>query len=172
MRSLITPAVFLLGMLAPGLLCCQQLRPCHMRDLAMRDLGGKVAGGGTVVTDFVLINGGGQACTLASYPAAELLNGKGNVLTGARFKHEPGVFPGPQNQPMRTLRLQPGGHAWFQVWTYDGTGSADVSQCSIVKKIRIALPDDTLQLGKTLPFWACLEGQLRISFLVPGAPPG
>jgi len=172
MKLQLARTVFLLGLLAGSLLQCQRLPPCHMRDLAIRDdLGGGVAGGGRVVTDFILTNRTGQACALSGYPVAELLDGKGNVLTGAHFEHEPGVFPGLENQPMRTILLHPGGHAWFQVWAYDGMGSDGISQCSIVKKIRIALPGDKLPSPKTLLLGACLDGRVSISFLVSGTPP-
>ncbi len=155
---------------ACGPMLCQPLPRCQTRDLSIRGLGALVGGGGKLVWGFILTNRSHQTCNLSGYPAAVALDAKGGIVSGISFEHQPGMIPGPEHQPMRTIQVKPGGHAWFQVWGNDGMGAEDITPCEIVAQIRITPPGSANPFQKTLDFHTCLGYPTTISFLVPGAP--
>jgi hypothetical protein len=171
MKLTLVRTVFLLGLVTGAQMCCQSLPRCQTRDLSIRVPGGPgVAGGGKLAYNFELANQGNQTCTLSGYPAAVALDAKGKVVHSVRFEHALGVVAGPEDQRLRTIRLNAGGHAWFQVFGYDGMGEEDLKPCQIVTGIRITPPGGNPPFQKIDQFATCLDFTPTISFLLPGNP--
>ena len=170
MRRLLVSTVLALLLPACCQMFCQPLPRCQTRDLSIRDPGPLVAGGGKLVWEFILTNRSNRTCNLSGYPSAVALDAKGKMVSGINFQHQAGIMPGPEHQPMRTIHLKPGGHAWFQVWGNDGMGAEDISPCKIVAQIRMTPPGGNSPFPKILEFHTCLGYPTSISFLVPGTP--
>jgi hypothetical protein len=148
---------------------CQPSPRCQTNDLSIRGLGALVAGGGQLVWGFIFTNRSNRTCNLSGYPSAVALDAKGKTVSGLSFEHQAGIMPGPEHQPMRTIQMKPGGHAWFQVCGNDGMGAEDNTPCKIVAQIRITPPGGTSPF-KNLVFHTCLGYPTTISFLASGTP--
>lgn len=116
---------------------------------------------------YSLTNRGKQACTLSGYPSAAALNGKRKVVRQIQFEQ---VIPGdgdPKDWRPRTIRLEPGKHAWFRMQTQDGTGLEDLSFCGTATSVRITPPQNRKPFHQLFPFADCVPGAY-IYFLEAG----
>jgi hypothetical protein len=140
-----------------------------VRDLSIRELDAKIGAGGRVFYDFVLKNHGSSVCTISGYPSAVALDADGKPATGVVFEHAARAFRGPEHQRVRTIALQPGGHAWFEIMGNDGMGNP--KPCQIIDRVRIRLPGRNPPFPRIQRFATCPGFDTpSISFFVPGVP--
>src|SRR3989442_4542258 len=83
----------------------QLVRPCVRQDLRIKEGETDAAMGGVRVTPYIFTNVSSSACTLAGYPALELLNQRGAVVRRATKQQS--------DEPNQTVTIEPGKNAWF-----------------------------------------------------------
>ncbi len=142
---------------------------CRATQLALAPANeGLIANGGTVVLEFILTNRSSTACTLRGYPRAMALDERGRPVPEISFEDLDGFIAEPSIQTLRTIKLRPQAHAWFEVVGSDGMGLEDLSRCGLIRTLSLKVPGDRHPLAVKPKFSAC--DLAKISFFLPGIP--
>lgn len=144
-----------------------QKPPCRTQQLELATARKLSVGGGRVTTDYIVINRGSATCHLRGYPGAKALGPDRRVVPEISFEQMGGTTYG--GQQLVTVVLNPGGKAWFQIETADGTGLDDTTLCYKARWVQMTPPDNLRAFRKTPEFRSCAVAQ--ISYFVKGVPP-
>ena len=140
-----------------------RVRPCTREDLRIKEGETDAAMGGVRETPYIFTNVSSSACTLAGYPALELLNQRGAVVRRAT-KQESG-------EPNQTVTIEPGKTAWFN-FNYNSGGAGHIGKpCPTYPKVKIVAPGTTRPFTLRSDVTSCPRTDLEVSSVRSGMPP-
>jgi len=147
----------------------QKLPHCQTRDLTIIEGNGGAAMHNTQA-EYEITNHASHACTLSGYPTAVALNSEGKVVREIVFQHFSARRDASNEKEIPTIRLAPGGHAWFEIDATDPTGLDDTSFCNKATMVRVTPPQNNRPFQRQFEFSTCGPGSASISFLLAGEP--
>jgi hypothetical protein len=140
---------------------------CQTRDLTL-ELKRTGAASGRMDDFYLLTNRGNKVCAVSGYPSAVALNGRKKIVSQIQFKQVQPSAGDPDDWRVRTIRLEPGEHAWFEIQTQDGMGLEDRSFCGKAASVRITPPQNRQPFRQLFPFTDCVPTAF-IYFLEAGS---
>jgi len=139
-----------------------RVRPCVREDLTIKEGETDAGMGGMRTTPYIFTNISSSACTLAGYPALELLNRSGAVAKRATRQKS--------DQPNETVTLEPGKTAWFNL-NYNSGGAGHMGKpCPTYPKVGILAPGLTRAFVLRSDISSCPRTDLEVSAVRRGMP--
>lgn len=135
---------------------------CQRTALKIKEGETDAAMGGVRQTPYVLTNAGSSACTLAGYPAVELLNKAGTVIKRATKQHS--------DDPIAPVTLEPGKTAWFSL-NYNAGGAGYMGKpCPTYPQVRITTPGAKTPFTLRSDIQSCSRTDLEVTPIRAGSP--